>query len=488
MVSNLPQKRPAEYENSKSTEHSEGMNTLRQNLQNILPQLQSLPEKKAGSQYEIISRVAYLIGVPKSIFEKEHEPPKIEIYRDLDKDKRARIIRNLCMLRTELETHFLKICQILQRQGRSLIGVPEYLSLDAMQQLSEDGIDIYKHLHAPSKFLVNINQNIMNRINNCQTFFPDWINWSYLSKIFIMPNGLSEEGMKKDAQIYYLNYNFYPYQQYINWPAENQGNILYNDKIFVTLLYQWNGDEFHDLSYVSDVSEYTKENIYEFIENSEKTVFVVDCENSDPYALCTAIQHLEPNRLEKIEKIILYDDVNAAIAWEMLSSYINIPIEYEMIERLKANKSLADIKVAVGTCKEFYENGVDSFVLVSSDSDYWGLIEAMPKAKFLVMVEHSKCSFALKNALISKNIFYCYIDSFYAGDGNEMKQDALKRVFADTFKDALDLNLNELMEQALYRTRITMTEEEKKRFLQRQIKRNLSLEIDNEGNVRLDYH
>ena len=29
------------------------------------------------STYEIVSKVAYLIGVPKRIFENEHEPPKL---------------------------------------------------------------------------------------------------------------------------------------------------------------------------------------------------------------------------------------------------------------------------------------------------------------------------------------------------------------------------------------------------------------------------
>ena len=32
------------------------------------------------STYDIVSKVAYLIGVPKHIFENEHEPPKLEIY------------------------------------------------------------------------------------------------------------------------------------------------------------------------------------------------------------------------------------------------------------------------------------------------------------------------------------------------------------------------------------------------------------------------
>ena len=58
------------------------------------------------STYDIVSKVAYLIGVPKKIFENEHEPPKIEIYEVLDKDKSARIVRNLCIVRAAIERNF----------------------------------------------------------------------------------------------------------------------------------------------------------------------------------------------------------------------------------------------------------------------------------------------------------------------------------------------------------------------------------------------
>ena len=33
--------------------------------------------------YELVSKVAYLIGVPLRIFENEHEPPKLELYNQL---------------------------------------------------------------------------------------------------------------------------------------------------------------------------------------------------------------------------------------------------------------------------------------------------------------------------------------------------------------------------------------------------------------------
>lgn len=54
------------------------------------------------STYEIVSKIAYLIGVPKRIFENEHEPPKMEVYERLEQDKAARIIRHLCIIRTTM--------------------------------------------------------------------------------------------------------------------------------------------------------------------------------------------------------------------------------------------------------------------------------------------------------------------------------------------------------------------------------------------------
>ena len=58
----------------------------------------------SDSTYEIISKVAYLIGVPKRIFENIVEAPKMEYYDLLQADKPARIIRNLCVIRTYYES------------------------------------------------------------------------------------------------------------------------------------------------------------------------------------------------------------------------------------------------------------------------------------------------------------------------------------------------------------------------------------------------
>ena len=462
-------------------------NRFTYNLADLMPADINLSVESYGQQYDIISKVAYLIGVPKKIFENENEPPKIDIYNRLENEKKARIIRNLCSLRTQLERNFLKICQGIQREGRSIIGMPEYIPSSILQQLSEDGIDIYKNLKEPTPFLISINQNIKGRINNCRDLFPDWLEWKYLSDIFIMPDGLSEAGTKKSAEYYYANFQCYPYQQYINWPAADEGNILYCDEKFVSLLYSWNNDEFVDKSLVSDVSDRTKGNIYKFLEDSDKCIFIVDCENSDPYKLCAAIRNLATEKLSKIEKIILFDDVHAASAWEMLGSYVDIPVEYILIERLRDNKSLADVKVAARTTKEFFSNGVDSFVLASSDSDYWGLMEELPEANFFVMVEREKCSYALKEALVKNGMFYCYIDDFYSGEGEEIKMEALNRELSRAIRARLDLNLYHLMDEVLDRTRIRMTKPEIDTFINRKVKNNLKLEVSDDGKVEIEY-
>ena len=86
--------------------------------------------------------------------------------------------------------------------------------------------------------------------------------------------------------------------------------------------------------------------------------------------------------MNKVSKIILIDDVNTSTAWGVLEEHVSIPVEHKVIPRIKEDKSLVDITLTAQLCKEFYANNTDSFVLVSSDSDYWGLISSIPEAHF----------------------------------------------------------------------------------------------------------
>ena len=149
------------------------------------------------STYEIVSKVAYLIGVPKRIFDNEHEAPKIDIYDRLEADKTARIIRHLCIIRTAIERNFKYINDRMRFEYSSIINMPEYVPQESLNQLSADGINFIKKSSTKlCHHIIEINKLISDRINNCKKLFPLWINWQYVKNLFIMPEGLSEAGTK----------------------------------------------------------------------------------------------------------------------------------------------------------------------------------------------------------------------------------------------------------------------------------------------------
>ena len=105
-----------------------------------------------------------------------------------------------------------------------------------------------------------------------------------------------------------------------------------------------------------------------------------------------------------------------------------------------------------------YRNESDSFVIVSSDSDYRGLISSLPDAVFLVMIEREKRGPGMKAALAE---MYRWIDN------------------------SVRLNVNDMFDAALRNTRIEMSQAERRQFFDKYI-RSMSLRIDEEGNVSVE--
>ena len=449
---------------------------------------------RRGHRFEIISKTAYLIGISESIFKNPDEPPMYSTYETLDRNKKARIIRHCCILRTKTQQNFQKICKNIQQTGKSLMSQPDLIPEESMKILYEAGINIYsnKIIRNPNSFTSFLNQTIMQRIGDCRDLFPEWLNWNYISDLFIMPNGENDTGIKAAASLYYEYKQIYPYQNYINWKPdsvdENIGNILYCDDKFITILYQINNDRFEDMSLVCDVSDETKDNIYDFINTSNKCIVIVDCENSDPYNLCSAFNGLDSQELAKIQNVILYYDPHASSAWEQLNKYINVPVELVPIERIKENKSVTDMKIAMRVSLEFTTNNVDSFLLASSDSDYWAMMECLSGARFLMLLEYDKSSPILINTLKEHDISYCYINRFHSEAGEDMKRDVIQSAFAKIISASLSLNLYDIMSRILADMRINMTDEETEKFLKKYIKNKITLEPDDEGNINLKYN
>lgn len=451
-----------------------------------------------GNKYEVISTVAYLVGVPEKHFRNPVEPPDETRFDELETDKNARIIRNLCVLRTACIKNFGRIDREAYSKHRNITSMTEWVPQDAVMSLFNDGVDITTAKSAKKKgkgrgvilpppsvteFIATLNRQIADRMNNVRSLLPIWLNWDYIRDLFNM--GTDSGTIHTEKSTFYENMRFYPYQVYLHWAPSDVGNLFYNDSRFVTVVYEMHGDTFGDASRVKTVEPSVKNEIYSYIEGSEKIVMVVDCENSDAYRLCATLQDMNEDMVDKISKIVLCDDENfTPDAWRIFQEHVNIPVEHIFTERVNRAKSLVDIKFTAAVCREHYQSAVDSFIIVSSDSDYYGLIDSLPDARFLVMVEHEKVGAALKRTLNRDGIFYCYIDDFYSGSSLELETHTLVQGILKYLTPMVDFNAKALMKQVCMNSGIHMAEEEQRQFYDRYLK-NMKLVIAENGDVSI---
>lgn len=432
------------------------------------------------NQQEISGKIAYLIGVEKKYI--EESPEKRHQFQLLETMKPARIIRNLCICRSSILKNYKKIEIKAKTDLCSILRMPEYIPTAAINQLAMDGADFYKKSSTlPWQHVAEINRLLSDRINNIKGQFPLWMEWDYIRDLFLMPNGLTYKGVQEAMNPYYEHRMLYPYQMYVNWKPAEEGNILYNDEKFVSVLYSQHGDAITSRSLVTDASNFVKDGIFGFLDDSKKAVIVVDCENSDPYKMCAALRDMETRYVQKITKIVLIDDINTTYTWSILENYTTIPVEYKLIERVKKGKSLVDIALTSAVCKEHYRNDIDAFILFSRDSDYWAMISSLPEAKFLVMVERENFGSGLRDVLKEAGIFYCYIDDFFIGSAENIKFGAIFHGLHEAL-DAIQINTQKLLTDALISARVQMEEAERKQFHDKFLKR-MTISVDDSGNV-----
>ena len=127
----------------------------------------------------------------------------------------------------------------------------------------------------------------------------------------------------------------------------------------------------------------------------------------------------------ELRKQLADDDPNTTAGWDWLSKFTQIPVEHIEIDRVTDRKSLVNVRMTASVVTDFYRDEITSFIIGSSDSDFRGVIESLPKAKFLVMYEYEKCGTTIKNALAQHGIYYCAIDDFCTAGMEELKRAVL---------------------------------------------------------------
>ena len=383
---------------------------------------------------ELVTTMGFLIGIREDLLENQTNFDKTKL-AELKQNEDALIIRHLSLLRNQFIKNYEEINKAKFSSITPLDKMGPLLNEESIIFLRERGIETalvnYKGGNNITLNIAYINQYLLYNENRIKPLIPERVKIEYIRNLFLMQgcyagqkgNNIATRAgqqavIKKIHEIrgkFLANKYAYPFQTYITWPLdfkEKDGNILYNDAKFLKLLYGANRDVFKATEYVIDATSESKASIYDFVDKAKQIAVFVDCENVDPYCFAASLLNLERDNLDKIKQIVLYDDVNTSTAWDFFDKIITLPIKHIEINRVLDNKSLVDITMTAGVCEEFYKENTESIILVSSDSDFWGLITSLPLARFYVLNESRKTSHVITEKLAEHQIEHCYMDDF----------------------------------------------------------------------------
>lgn len=430
---------------------------------------------------EIVTKLAYMTGVRDIFLERNYEPDCPEIMAQIRECKEAKIVRILCRIRTVIMLNYERVNTEIRYDMKNLDRM-EIFDTEDIKWLEANGVRVLQVNSSADKYLVKVSQLIGKHINDCKNLFPQWASWEYIKELFVIPGSLNAneqvaiKAIKNESKLFSHNSLLYPFQSYIHWEPEDCGNIFNSDKKFLDITYRKHGEVFDEENKVTDAADETKENIYDFIDDSDNIVIVVDCENADVYKLYSVLKGLDEETIGKIKKIILYDDVHTTPAWRLLRRFVNIEVEHIEVPRVTDRKSLVDQSLTVGVCREYFRNRIDSFILFSSDSDFWGLIRNMPEAHFIVMIEYEKCGAGIKRVLTENEIYYCSVDDFCADNTEDIQTialcSALKEHLAEFNENGVwnELDMNTFVDSLYSVCRINPKPTERKRFTDKYIR------------------
>ncbi|MBP3239953.1 MAG: NYN domain-containing protein [Oribacterium sp.] len=432
---------------------------------------------------EVVTTVTYMIGVRMSALKASY-PECADLIEKLHADKDATTIRYLCKLRTVLMQKFKKTDDLMRFQLKNLNSIVWY-DQENIKQLEKWGIPIISANSRSDKYMQEFTRLINENIDKCSHLFYDWLNWEYIRDLFFVPKYNKPGVMIEEFNKYMSNIGVYPFQMYIHWQPADVGSIVYSDRKFLKFIYGQHNDYFSDYTKYRDADNETRNNIYDFIGSSERSAIAVDCENSNPYKLYSVLRGLNQDELAKIEKITLYDDPNTTAGWDWLSKFTQIPVEHIVIDRVTDRKSLVDVRMTASVVTDFYREGITSFIIVSSDSDFWGLIQTLPDAKFLVMYEYEKCGLAIKDALTQHGIYYCAIDDFCTAGTEDLKRTVLFAELEKHLPSIIGEAPLDITRKIYEATRITATMKEMEIFCNRYVK-TLRLKVNHEGKFAIE--
>ena len=365
--------------------------------------------------------------------------------------------------------------------------------IDTIDKLKEDfrklrklEISLYTGRYDLYEYIKLINNEINKRIDSTKKYFPVWINFKHIRTAFVCPDKLDFES---EGKRFSGNRDMFPFHKYLYWKTpEELGNILASDDKLLKVLYKNGGETFNESERVIDTSDAVKNNIHSFVREGIKIQIFIDGENADPYRFTSMINGLSDKEVRKIDKIVVFCDAkHSTKAWTFLKRFVrSIEVELIEVERIYEEKSLVDHKLVAGVSKAYYNEGVDSVMLCSSDSDFWSVIEDV-KANYIVMVESDKCGREFKELLKKHDVFYCYTDRFIQKEDDYFLETVLDdetQAVIDREINSRGFNLKKMLDEAIRHSYATLSPQRKENLYNDYLA-NLKINIDDQGNLKI---
>ena len=183
----------------------------------------------------------------------------------------------------------------------------------------------------------------------------------------------------------------------------------------------------------------------------------------------------------------MFDGDYSTSGWQILfeQNMTGVKTDYEVVKRIYESKSQVDMTLAVEATREVFQNGVDSIILVSSDSDYWAMIKSLPEVNFMMMIEKEKSGLKIREKLELNGIRYCFIDDFNTAQSYSIKTETIKRYIEGKINENLAINMEELLDEAVRNSWVDMTKNEKNQFFEKYI-RKARVVVDRDGVLSIE--
>lgn len=431
----------------------------------------------------IAATMAYLCGAEGKW--KYRTIDRDELIAELDEKLDAKILRALCRLRTILLRNLKEIEEYRSYTLGSCEDWKLWFTKSDFTFLAKSGCALNTVPKKMEDLIAEINDRIAEYAPGVvDSLFPSWVRKDYLVGLFLFPKKANKYTVKEEQRRYKKSYDRYPFQSYVylREPASEETYLFKDDDAFLTELYLQNADAFTDHIRCQDASNSIKRDIYNFLSEAQKTVLVVDCENSDPYKIYSFLTSEGiAKHVQKIDKIILYDDVHTTNLWANLEAVVSIPVERIETRRIIPRKSVVDGTLIADVCRYFYKDNVDSFLLCSSDSDYLPVIMSLPEASFFVLTEEEKVSGLTLKEFQENEVYFANLDEFKAGDYEAFCETVLMAELRKHLPEVIGRNAKEFVEDLYLAAGLEdATAVEKEMFYKKHV-RTLKLIINENG-------